>query len=198
MYGDELVARLGVETLDGLAAKGTLVPFLEEQHLTGELGGWLGAALPLHGGKLICYHKNWAYLTALLGLRVIDYVEPKPGIPPTARHAAELIELIAAERIPVLLVANYFERSKPQAIADRTGIVPVVVPLSVGGEPGIETYEQLFDTWIDRLTKGFAAAQAPGGPHRHRHGAPAGASGKGHHGQRDDLGSTSAGAGATS
>lgn len=182
LYGDELIELLGVSTLDDLAGSGRLVPFLDEQELTGKLGGWLGDALPLHGRKLITYHKNWPYLTTLLGLRVVDHVEPKPGIPPTARHVAELIELISTDKIPVLLVSNYFERSKPQAIADRTGIVPVIVPLSVGGEPGIETYEQLVDTWISRLVEAFTSKETMGGPHRYRHGGPpSGPEGPGHH-----------------
>lgn len=172
LYGDILVDTLGASTLDGLAGSGRLVPFLDQQKLTDKLGGWLGAALPVYGGKIITYHKNWPYLAALLGLQIVDYVEPKPGLPPAARHVADLIELITREKIPVLLAANYFEQSKPQAIADRTGITAVTVPLSVGGEPGIDTYEQLVDTWVSRLVAGFAQREPAGGPHRHRHGGP--------------------------
>ncbi len=51
----------------------------------------------------------------------------------------------------MLLAANYFERSKPQLIADRTGIMPVVVPMSVDGEPGVDTYFDLVDLWVQRL-----------------------------------------------
>ena len=169
LYGDALVELLGPATLDRLAAGGELLPFLERQGIADKLAGWLGQARALHGRKLITYHKNWAYLTTLLGLQVVEYVEPKPGIPPTARHVAELIELISAQNVPVLLAANYFEERKPQAIADRTGIIPVVAPLSVGGEPGIDTYEGLVDLWITKLVRAYDDAGARGGPHRHRH-----------------------------
>jgi ABC-type Zn uptake system ZnuABC Zn-binding protein ZnuA len=169
LYGDALVDLLGAATLDRLAAAGELVPFLERQGIADKLAGWLGQARSLHGRKLITYHKNWVYLTTLLGLRVLEYVEPKPGIPPTARHVADLIELIETEEVPVLLAANYFERRKPQSIADRTGIIPVVAPLSVGGEPGIDTYEGLVDMWITRLVRAYNEAGAEGDPHRHRH-----------------------------
>jgi len=158
LYGDALVELLGPAALDRLAATGELVPFLERQGIADKLAGWLGQARSLHGQKLITYHKNWVYLTTLLGLRVLDYVEPKPGIPPTARHVAELIELISVEEVPVLLAANYFEQRKPQTIADRTGIIPLVVPLSVAGEPGVETYEELVDLWITRLVHAFGEA----------------------------------------
>jgi len=159
LYGDRLLDTLGVESLDPLARSGRLVPFLEEHGLLAELGGWLGEAMSFRGQKLVCYHKNWIYFTTLFGLSVVDYVEPKPGIPPTARHVAELVERIEDEHIRVLLTANYFERRKPEVIAERTGIVPVVVPMSVGGEPGVETYFDLVDLWVGRLKTAFAETE---------------------------------------
>ncbi len=159
LYGDQLLETLGVEALDPLARSGRLVPFLDEHGLLGELGGWLGEAMPFRGQKLVCYHRNWIYFTTLFGLSVVDYVEPKPGIPPTARHVAELVERIDDEDIRVLLTANYFERRKPELIAERTGIVPVVVPMYVQGEPSIETYFDLVDLWVGRLKTAFAETE---------------------------------------
>jgi len=167
LYGDRLVEMLGVEALDPLARTGRLVGFLEEHDLLGALGGWLEQGLPLRHRKIICYHKNWIYFASIFGLSVVDYVEPKPGIPPTARHVAELIERIKTEQIEVLLAANYFEHRKPELIAERTGIVPVVVPTSVGGEPGVETYYDLVDLLVTRLVDAFAAADEASGGHGH-------------------------------
>jgi ABC-type Zn uptake system ZnuABC Zn-binding protein ZnuA len=172
LYGDRLLEVLGSDLLDPLARNGRLVPFLEERGMLGELGGWLGEALPLRGQKLICYHKNWIYFTTLFGLSVVDYVEPKPGIPPTARHVAGLVQRIEDENIRVLLTANYFERRKPELIAERTGIIPVVVPMYVQGEPGIDTYFDLVDLWVSRLGAAYAEADAAAEPGHHK---------KGHH-----------------
>ncbi len=158
LYGDRLVQLLGPETLDPLAASGRLIPFLEQQGIVDQLGGWLEQAMPFRDRTIICYHENWVYFTTLFGLNVADYVEPKPGIPPTARHVADLIERIPREKIRVLLAANYFEQRKPQLIADRTGIIPVIVPTSVKGEPGIDTYFDLMDSWVSRLRDAFAGA----------------------------------------
>jgi len=158
LYGDQLPGLIDADTLNQLAASGRLVPFLEEHGQLDLLEGWLGEALSLRGRKIICYHKNWIYFTTLFGLSVVDYVEPKPGIPPTARHVANLIEEIKNQDIRVLLAANYFEQRKPQLIADRTGIVPVIVPTSVNGEPGVDTYFKLFDSWVSGLLDGFALA----------------------------------------
>jgi ABC-type Zn uptake system ZnuABC Zn-binding protein ZnuA len=167
LYGDRLPELLGTDALDPLARNGRLVPFLEEHGLLDELGGWLGEAIPMRGRKLVCYHKNWIYFTTLFGLSVVDYVEPKPGIPPTARHVAELVRRIEDEDIEVLLTANYFERRKPELIAERTGIVPVVVPMYVEGEPGIDTYFDLVDLWLHRLRAAYDAARDVSGHHHH-------------------------------
>jgi len=159
LYGDRLVELLGADTLDSLARSGRLVPFLEEQGFADQTGGWLGEAMPFRGRKLVCYHKNWIYFTTLFGLEVVGFVETKPGIPPTARHVAELIQRIDEEDVGVLLAANYFEKRKPELIAERTGIVPVVVPMSVGGEAGVETFFDLVDLWVGRLKTAYAETE---------------------------------------
>ena len=155
LYGSELFELLGAEALDPLARQGRLVSFLEEHGLGEKLGGWMAESLVFRGQKIICYHKNWIYFTTVFGLKVADYVETKPGIPPTARHVADLIQKIKNEKIKVILAANYFERKKPQMIADKTGIVPVIVATSVGGQEGIRTYFDLIDSWVSDLATAF-------------------------------------------
>jgi len=159
LFGDELVDLLGGDTLARLARSGRLFQFLEAKEypagsgrtLADRLGGWMKRAEPLRGRKIIGYHKNWAYFGNRFGLDFVGYIEPKPGIPPTPRHVETIIDLIRNQGIRVILTANYFDPAKPKVIADRTGATVVIVPLSCGGEPGIDTYEKLIDTWIDRL-----------------------------------------------
>jgi len=160
-YGEELVALLGAERLDPLARDGTLVGFLRGQSYQGKplldrLGGWLGRGMAFRGGEIVTYHKNWIYLTDLLGLRVIDYVEPKPGIPPSARHVHELIEKMAGQEVHVLLAANYFSRTEIDAIAERTGATAVVVPLGPLND-GPRTYFDLVEAWVGGLERAFAS-----------------------------------------
>jgi ABC-type Zn uptake system ZnuABC Zn-binding protein ZnuA len=165
LFGDELVDLLGGETLARLANGGKLWSFLESREyprgsgsvLLDRLGGWLGKAEPLRGRKIIGYHKNWIYFGERFGLDIIGYIEPKPGIPPTPRHVESMIDLIRDQGIKVILTANYFDPAKPQAIADRTGAIVVIVPMGSGGEAGIEGYEQLIDAWITRLVAAFEA-----------------------------------------
>jgi len=160
LYGAELVDLLGASTLDPLTRDGRLIPFLEAQTYQGRplverLGGWLGRALPFRGKKVIAYHKNWVYFTDLLGLDVIDYVEPKPGIPPSARHVHDLIERVRREHVNVLLAASYFGPQRIQAIAERTGCTAVIVPMGPGDD-GPQDYFGLVDLWVDGLARAFA------------------------------------------
>jgi ABC-type Zn uptake system ZnuABC Zn-binding protein ZnuA len=163
LFGDELVDLLGGETLARLAKAGKLHAFLEGKEyprgsghtLAERIGGWLKQAEPLRGRKIIGYHKNWIYFTTRFGLDIVGHVEPKPGIPPTPRHVEKIIDLIRNEEIRVILTANYFDPAKPEIIAERTGARVVIVPMGSGGEAGVDDYETLLSTWIDRLVGAF-------------------------------------------
>ncbi len=160
LYGPELVEILGAETLDPLARQGKLVDFLSSREYQGgklidRLGGWLGRGMAFRGRQIVAYHKNWVYFAELFGLEIGDYVEPKPGIPPSARHVKALIDHIRAEDIQVLLAATYFSHSQIENIAERTGCRAVQVPLGTGIQ-GAGDYFQLVDLWVDRLAEAFA------------------------------------------
>ena len=140
---------------------GNLIPFLESQQLEGQplserLGGWLGKARGFRSRKIIAYHKNWIYFTDLFGLDVVDFVEPKPGIPPSPRHVHQIIETIQRDEIRVLLAARYFSAHQVNNIAERTGCRAIHVVLGPGGK-GPADYFALVDLWVDELAKAFAS-----------------------------------------
>ncbi len=134
--------------------------FLREQEYEGTplielLDGWHAAAAPFRGQKIICYHKNWAYFENRFGVTCADYVEAKPGIPPTPGHVGNLINLMRDQGIDVLLAANYFDGSQVRAVARRAGATPVIVPLQPGGVEGADSYFETVDLWIERLAAAF-------------------------------------------
>jgi len=160
LYGAELVQLLGAETLDSLARQGKLISFLESEEYQGQkliekLGGWMGRSLGFRAKKIVAYHKNWIYLTELFELEVIGYIEPKPGIPPSARHVHELIGQIERDAVRVLLAASYFGVSRIETIAERAGCRAVIVPLGPN-KSGPRNYFELVDLWIDSLARAFA------------------------------------------
>ncbi|MCG6922597.1 MAG: metal ABC transporter substrate-binding protein [Acidobacteria bacterium] len=162
LFGPELVELLGSETLFSMAEKGTLLPFLEKQQFRGKplidsLGGWMKRMLPLRGMEIVTYHKNWVYFLTLFSLKEAGTVEPKPGIPPSPRHVTELVDLMRVRKIRIILAANYFDEQKVRTVARRVDAVPVIVPLYVGGEEGVDDYFQLVDLWTERMTEAAVA-----------------------------------------
>ncbi len=156
LYGEELLKLLGSRTLNKLAASGKLVPFITSKSYQGKklseyAGGWLKRMLPFAGVSIATYHKNWVYFLTLFGMVEAGTVEPKPGIPPSPRHVADLTALLTKGRVRIILAANYFDEHKIRTIAGSVGAVPVIVPLYVGGAPGTGDYFKLFDSWVDSL-----------------------------------------------
>jgi len=156
-FGDELVDLFGGKTLENLLHNKTLMPFLEKEYqgekLINKLGGWMKDAMPFRGKKVVAYHKNWAYFADTFGLEVAGYVEPKPGIPPSAKHVMNTINLIKSQNIDLMLIASYFEKSTPQMIESRTGIKAVYLPLCCGAEKGVDDVFDLVDFWINSINE---------------------------------------------
>lgn len=152
LFGPKLIEIFGGETLTQLLQNGTLFEFLQSDYegekLIDLLGGWLAEAKSFRGQKVIAYHKNWAYFAETFGLNVVGYIEPKPGIPPSAKHVQYMTNLIKEQDIKLMLVASYFEKKSPEMIEDRTGIKAVYLPLFVGSVEGIENNFDLVNYWI--------------------------------------------------
>ena len=164
LFGKDLVKVLDGATLCSLAEKGKLVSFLRSKKHKGKptielLGGWMKEMLPLRDTPIVTYHKNWVYLCRLFGLQEAGTVEPKPGIPPSARHVADLVKMMRQQNIQIILAANYFSEPKLRSIASKVRARPVIVPMYVGGVSGVDDYFELVDYWVDGLVR----AQAAGG-----------------------------------
>jgi zinc/manganese transport system substrate-binding protein len=155
LFGDKLVDLFGGPTLTKLLQNNTLFTFLERSYeggkLIDQLGGWLKKALPFRGKRIIAYHKNWSYLANTFGLDIIGYIEPKPGIPPSAKHVQHMIDMIKEQDIKFMLVASYFEKKTAGMIEEKTGIKAIYLPLFVHGLPGIDDNFELLDYWIDQI-----------------------------------------------
>jgi zinc/manganese transport system substrate-binding protein len=159
LYGEQLPRILGAGTLDNLARQDKLIPFLRSKDYKGKklidlLGGWLGKDLALRGRKIVTYHQNWTYFTRLFGLQVAGDVEPKPGIPPSAKHVHDLIETMKAQDVKVVLAPSYYPPSQSQAIAQRTGAEAVIVPLGPTSTSA-DAYFNLIDGWVNRLAQAY-------------------------------------------
>jgi len=99
--------------------------------------------------KIVTYHKTLSYFLNRFGIENSGILEPKPGIPPTSGHMIEIIKKIQNEKIPLILVENFFDPSPLKKIAASVpGIRSAVVPVSVNGEPGIHSLDDLFEKLV--------------------------------------------------
>ena len=118
---------------------------------------WDAEMEPYRGRKVVTYSRSWSNFLKRFQLVSIGEVEPQPGIPPSASHTRELIQLVKSNDVKVVLVEPYFELNTPHAIAREASATVVVMPSSVGGEKGVSDYFQLFDYDLSMLTRAFAA-----------------------------------------
>jgi len=126
-----------------------------DKRLTEAEKRWDAAMAPYKGRKVVTYHRSWPSFCERFGLDVIDYVEPKPGIPPTPSHTLEVINTMKRDGVKLILVEPYFDLRTPNSIASATGGTVVQLMPSVGGVKEITTYFQLFDYDIKLLTEAF-------------------------------------------
>jgi zinc/manganese transport system substrate-binding protein len=118
--------------------------------------GWEAKMAPYRGRKVITYHRSWPNFCDRFGLNVVDYIEPRPGIPPTPSHTLEVINTMKRENIKLILVEPYFDLRTPNSIAQNTGGEVAQIMPSVGGVKEITNYFQLFDYDINLLVNAFS------------------------------------------
>jgi zinc/manganese transport system substrate-binding protein len=128
-----------------------LAKFTDE--LRAKMPGWKKALEPLKGKSVISYHTSFRYLSQFFGFSVVGFVEPLPGIPPTASHVETLMKKIRDEKISLLLMEEFYERRSADFLSAQTGIHVVILPHAVASEPQIKTYVDLFDTIVQRLSQ---------------------------------------------
>ena len=120
---------------------------------------WDEQMKPYRGRKVVTYHQSWPNFVKRFGLQVADYVEPRPGIPPSPAHVVDLIALMKRQNVKLILVEPYFDLKTPQSVARETGGQVVVLMPSVGGDKDTGDYIKLFDYDVNLLVKAFQQAR---------------------------------------
>jgi ABC-type Zn uptake system ZnuABC Zn-binding protein ZnuA len=158
LLGPTLGARLPVIEAAEAVRSGTGPAFLAAHGGPGELGGWLGDLAPFSGRAFVGNHEQYPYLAARFGLRGAAYLEPKPGVPPSTRHLRDLVARVREERIPVLLVAPYFDPKPVRFLQAETGLCVAPLAHQTGARPGIEDYLALCAHNVNALLTCLRAA----------------------------------------
>ncbi len=120
---------------------------------------WKAVLAPHAGAKFVSYHRVYPYFAERFGLAAAGEIEPKPGIPPTAGHNAELIARMKAEKIALILTDPWFERRTADSIAQQTGAAVITMALMPGGVPEAAEYLDAIDYNVRSIAKALASGK---------------------------------------
>ncbi len=112
---------------------------------------WQAQAVRLKGVPIVEHHKGFTYLIAWLGLREVGDLEPKPGVPPTTEHLAELVEQMQRAPAKMIVYSSYDDPRAAEFLSKRTGIPAVMLPFTVGGSDRAKDLFGYFDDLVARL-----------------------------------------------
>jgi len=112
---------------------------------------WEKEAAPLRGVPVVVYHKDLSYFINWTGMREGGSLEPKPGLPPTPSHLAELVEKLKRDPAKAVVYSAYSSPRAAEFLSERAKIPPLMLPFTVGGSEKAKDLFGLFDDMIGRL-----------------------------------------------
>jgi len=115
------------------------------------IGRWEREGARLKGVPIVVYHKDLSYFINWMGMREVGSLEPKPGIPPSPSHLADLVERMKREPAKVIVYSAYNSPKAAEFLGERTGIPAVMLPYTIGGSEKAKDLFGLFDDTIGRL-----------------------------------------------
>jgi len=124
---------------------------------------WQARAEPLRGTPIVVHHTSWVYLEHWLGLVRVASLEPKPGVPPSAAHLAEVLTGLAVHPARLVIRTPYADPRPSAWLAERASIPAVVLPFTVGGTPAATDLFTLFDDTLTRLLVAVARHESATG-----------------------------------
>ena len=105
--------------------------------------------------KVITYHKTLNYFFDRFGIENPINLEPKPGIPPTAQHIMDVINVAKEQKIRLIMIENFYDASfADRVVREVPGSRAVTVPVEVGGSPAIKTIDDLYENLVSVVEGG--------------------------------------------
>lgn len=108
-------------------------------------------AVPLKGKRFIAYHKMFEYLARDRGFLITGYVEPKPGIPPSASHIESLITSMKFKKPEGILMTSYQGRKEGSFLSGKTGVKLILMPHEVGSQKRTDDWFAFMDRVMEAL-----------------------------------------------
>jgi len=125
-----------------------------------KLQQWTAQMAPYKDTKIASYHATFNYFHQRFGLHSIGYLEDRPGIPPSPAHLVDLIHQMQAEHVSVVFHESFYDHSTSDMVGARAGARVLVLPTSVGGASGTDSYEALIDYIIGHFVSAMKQAHS--------------------------------------
>jgi zinc/manganese transport system substrate-binding protein len=140
----ERLAQLDAANRAGFAARASAFA----DSVARRVPGWKQAAAGAPG--VVLYHRDVNYLAAFLDVPVLGYIEPVPGIPPTASHLRDLVQRLSGSR-GVILHSSFQSIDGPEFLARNLGWPRVQRQLEVPLDGDGSAYLDHIDAWVNAL-----------------------------------------------
>lgn len=113
------------------------------------VAGWRQQVKDAPGALL--YHKDMDYLLARLEVPILGYIEPLPGVPPTARHIKALVDELR-DREPGVILHRPFDSAAPvRRLSDTLGWPAAALPVDPPLGAGEAEYVALIERYVSVL-----------------------------------------------
>jgi ABC-type Zn uptake system ZnuABC Zn-binding protein ZnuA len=126
--------------------------------LVQKLTEWEIRLAPLKSMPLIAYHNSWPYFARRFRLDFADFLEIKPGVPPSPSHLAGIIQTMRTRGVRIVVREPHEPERDLAFVANKTGASVAVLAASVGALPDTDDYLSLFETNVAALV-GAAVAK---------------------------------------
>jgi ABC-type Zn uptake system ZnuABC Zn-binding protein ZnuA len=117
------------------------------------LAAWQATLAPWRGARVVVVHDSWSYFAERFGLKIVAAAEPNPGVPPSPRELAALLDRLRGSDVRVLIADPHSDPSLVRQIADKGGIKAVTLL------PSGRDYVGLFEENVRRLAQALKAEQ---------------------------------------
>ncbi|MCX7943138.1 MAG: zinc ABC transporter substrate-binding protein [Deltaproteobacteria bacterium] len=107
----------------------------------------------IKGCKLIQYHRMFNYVAMDANCSIFAEIEPKPGIPPTAKHIESIIEKSKGQKILKIIGDDYHEIKSVKKLSEETKIPYIILPHDVNSLSEVKDIFSLYDFIVRRLTE---------------------------------------------
>ncbi len=121
-----------------------------QSDMDAKLADWESRMKPYAGTPVVTFHNSWPYFARRFGLEIAGYIEPKPGIPPTAKHLQELA-LRMKEKKAKLVIKEAYNESRPAEKVAREAGVPMITLYQFAGQDKTSGYLEVMEKDIRLL-----------------------------------------------